>query len=67
MQVVNIRFDLIYYFNEEKKNLVLFSPDGSPQVCVVPLNTRTLPDCRRTTRFPPENTANLTVASDCWR
>jgi len=49
-----------------KKNL-LFSPDELPQVCVVPLNTRTLPDSRRTTRFSPENTPNLTVASDCWR
>ena len=65
-KVVNIMFDRIYYFYEVKKN-ILFSPDELPQVCVVPLNTRTLPDSRRTTRFSPENTPKLTVASDCWR
>ena len=64
-KVVNIMFDRIYHFNEVKKN-ILFSPDELPQVCVVPLNTRTLPDSRRTTMFSPENTPNLTVASDCW-
>lgn len=65
-KVVSIMFDHIYYFNEVKKNL-LFSPVELLQVCVVPLNTRTLPDSRRTTRFSPENTPNLTVASDCYR
>lgn len=62
---VKIRFNLINYLNEVKKEKLLFSPYESPQVCVVPLNTRTLPDSRRMTRFRPEIAANLTVGSDC--
>ena len=55
------------FINKVKKENRLFSPYGSPQECDVPLNTRTLPDSKRMTKFPPENAANLTVASDCWR